>query len=101
MYVADGSGTAAWRFDGSRLQQLWSNGNGGTSPVLAGGLLYVYDPSGSVRVYQPDTGQQLANLECGSGHWNSPIVADGRVVLPEGDSNDHATKGLINIWRVP
>lgn len=52
--------------------------------MIAGGLLYVYDPGGGLRIYSPETGRQIARLECGSGHWNSPIVADGRVALPEG-----------------
>ena len=27
------------------------------------------------------------------------IVTDGRVALPEGDANDHATSGVLDIWR--
>jgi len=52
-------------------------------------------------VYDPATGRELVKLECGGGHWNSPIVADGRIALPEGNSNDHAIRGIINIWRLP
>lgn len=99
IFVADGSGTAGWSLNNGRLQPVWQNGNGGTSPVNAGGLLYVYDPKGGLRVYQPDTGRQVADLECGGGHWNSPIIVDGRIALPEGDSNDHDTHGVIDIWR--
>jgi hypothetical protein len=99
-FAADGGGTAAWTLDGGRLQPRWKNGNGGTSPVIAGGLLYVYDPGGALRVYTPDTGKQLAELSCGSGHWNSPIVVDGRIALPEGNANQHRTTGVLNIWRV-
>ena len=29
------------------------------------------------------------------------LGADGRIALPEGNSNDHATSGIINIWRLP
>jgi len=25
---------------------------------------------------------------------------DGRVALPEGDANDHATSGVLDIWHV-
>ena len=42
--------------------------------------------------------EQYATLSAGSGHWNSPIVADGRIALPEGDANDHATTGVLDIW---
>jgi hypothetical protein len=68
---------------------------------VAGGQLFVYDPGGVLRVYDPETGQLLAELECGSGHWNSPIVADGRIALPEGNANSHRTTGVLNIWRLP
>lgn len=100
LFAADNGGTAAWVLAGGRLQAKWKNNNGGTSPVIAGGLLYVYDADGGLRVYQAETGQQVAKLDCGSGHWNSPIVMDGRIVLPEGNSNDHRTSGILNIWRI-
>jgi outer membrane protein assembly factor BamB len=100
MFVADGGATAAWTLDGGRLVERWKKSNGGTSPIVAGGLLYVYDPKGKLRIYEPTTGSQVAELAAGSGHWNSPIVADGRIALPEGDSNRHATSGVLDIWSV-
>jgi len=99
--AADGGGTAAWAFADGRLRPMWRNDHAGTSPVVAGGLLYVYDPAGALRVYRPETGEQVADLACGSGHWNSPIVADGRIVLPEGNANGHRTTGILDIWRRP
>jgi hypothetical protein len=61
----------------------------------------VYDPGGGgLRVYQAHTGALVAALTCG-GHWNSPIVTDGRIALPEGNANDHATSGVLDIWRLP
>jgi hypothetical protein len=101
MFAADGGGTAAWTFSGARLEQKWRNRNGGTSPVVAGGLLYVYDPDGGLRVYSPESGQLITTLESGSGHWNSPIVIDGRIALPEGNANRHQTSGVLDIWRLP
>jgi outer membrane protein assembly factor BamB len=98
LFAADNGGTVAWNLTGGRLQQVWKNANGGTSPVVAGGLLYVYDPDGGLRVYEPETGRQLASLDCGNGHWNSPIVIDGRIALPEGNANQHLTTGVLNIW---
>jgi len=47
------------------------------------------------------TGRLVATLDAGHGHWNSPIVVDGRVALPEGDANDHAQSGVLDIWRLP
>jgi outer membrane protein assembly factor BamB len=102
LVAADNNGTAAWTVSGGHLTAAWQNGNAGTSPVVAGGLLYVYDPTGGgLRVYQPATGALVATLPCGSGHWNSPIVIDGRIALPEGSANDHQTSGVLDIWRLP
>ena len=99
LVAADGGGTQAWSLSGGRLHSVWRNGHGGTSPVIAGGLLWVYDPGGGLRVYQPASGKLVTTLSAGGGHWNSPIVTDGRVALPEGDANDHATSGVLDIWR--
>jgi hypothetical protein len=100
LFVATGGGTTAYAVRGNRLQALWGNGHAGTSPVVAGGLLYVYDPGGGgLRVYDPATGKERATLDAGSGHWNSPVVADGRIVLGEGNANDHvAGRGVLDIW---
>jgi hypothetical protein len=100
LFAADFGGTAAWTVGGARLTPAWRNGNAGTSPVVTGGLLFVYDPHGELRVYDAESGRQLAELLCGGGHWNSPIVVDGRIALPEGDANRHRTSGLLNIWRL-
>jgi hypothetical protein len=101
LFAADGGGTAAWRLSNGRLQPMWANQNAGTSPVVADTLLFVYDQGGGLRVYRSDTGAQLADLACGAGHWNSPIVIDGKIALPEGDANAHATSGVFDIWRLP
>ncbi len=99
-FVATFSGTAAYRLVGRRLTKVWETSHAGTSPVVAGGLLFVYDPDGGLYVYAPRTGRVLATLDCGSGHWNSPIVADGRIALPEGNANDHRTSGVLDIWSL-
>jgi hypothetical protein len=101
VFVATSGGTAAWTYSAGSLTAAWSNNNPGTSPVVAGGLLYVYDAGGPLHVYDPTTGNSVAALQAGGGHWNSPIVADGRIALPEGSANSHATTGVFNIWRLP
>jgi hypothetical protein len=68
--------------------------------VVAGGLLYVYDPNGGLGIYQPRSGRKLRTLAAAGGHWNSPIVVGGRIALPEGDANDHASSGVIDIYRL-
>lgn len=102
LFAADAGGTAAWTFKDGKLSPMWKNGNGGTSPVVAGGLLYVYNPRGGLLVYDAEKGQQVASLECGSGHWNSPIVVDGKVALPEGGSRGQAAgTNVLDIWSLP
>jgi hypothetical protein len=100
LFAADNGGTAAWRFRNGRLSKAWKNSTGGTSPVVAGGLLWVYAPGGGLNVYAATSGRRVATLDAGGGHWNSPIIVDGRVALPEGNANDHATSGVLNIWRL-
>ncbi len=100
LFVSTFSATGAYRVQGGRLHQVWERGEGGTSPVVAGGLLYVYDPGGALRVHDPRTGRVLATLAADTGHWNSPIVTDGRIALPTGDANDHGTTGALYIWRL-
>jgi outer membrane protein assembly factor BamB len=103
VFVADGAGTAAYVLSGStpRLHVAWQSTAGGTSPVLAGGLLYVFNPAGSLNVYEPTSGRELISLPAAPGHWNSPIVTGGRVIVPVGDANDHSTTGIIDIYHLP
>jgi hypothetical protein len=98
VFLATGSSTDAYRLRNRRLEHVWGNGTGGTSPVVAGGLLYVYDPGGGLNVYAPANGRRLATLPAGAGHWESPIVAGGRVILPEGNANGHATSGVLDVY---
>jgi hypothetical protein len=99
VFIADESGTAAYVLRAGRLYRAWINGHGGTSPVMAGGLLFVYDPSeGGINVYRPGSPRALVHLAGGSGHWNSPIVVDGHIAEPEGNANDHALSGRLEIF---
>jgi outer membrane protein assembly factor BamB len=100
LLVSDFSASAAYVLKGRRLSQVWNVTPGGTSPLVAGGLLYVYDASGTLRVYAPTTGKLIASFDAGRGHWSSPIVTDGRIALPVGDANDHDLHGTLDIWRV-
>jgi hypothetical protein len=99
MFVADEGGTAAYVLRAGRLYRAWENSNPGTSPVMAGGLLYVYDlDGGGINIYGPASPRPIAKLGGESGHWNSPIVVDGHVIEPEGNANDHALKGTLEIF---
>lgn len=101
MFAADNGGTAAWQVDNSTLQQKWKNSTGGTSPFQAGGLLFVYARSGGLNIYDAVSGKRIATLPCGPGHWSSPIVVQDRIILPEGNANDHASSGVLDIWSLP
>jgi PQQ-like domain len=102
MFVADENATAAYVMRGGRLYEVWQNDNPGTSPVMAGGLLYVYDPnSGGIYVYRPSSPRPIVKLPGEPGHWNSPIVVDGHIVEPSGDVNEHQLTGTLEIFSTP
>ena len=128
-----GGGTTAWTFGADhKLQEAWKNTMGGNTPFYAGGLLFTYNAqSGGVQVVDATTGTAVATLASGSGHWNSVIVADNRIALPEGailgfggggrggrgrggapgadapaappapPAPATAPAGIVNIWRLP
>jgi outer membrane protein assembly factor BamB len=101
MFAADRNGTAAWTLENGKLVQKWKSNSGGTSPLVADGLLFVYNPSGVLRVYDSAKGTLVTTLACGGGHWNSPIVVDGKIALPEGNANQHVSTGVLDIWTLP
>jgi hypothetical protein len=99
MFIADEHGTGAYVLRGGRLYLVWQNSTPGTSPVMAGGLLYVYEPNaGGIYVYRPGSPRPLAKLPGEGGHWNSPIVVDGHVLEPEGNANAHQLTGRLEIF---
>jgi hypothetical protein len=99
VFVGDEHATAAYAVIDGRLHLIWQNHTPGTSPVLVGGLLYVYDPAaGGIYVYRPRSAQPIARLAGSPGHWNSPIVVDGHVVEPEGNANEHELTGTLEIF---
>ncbi len=99
MFIGDEHATAAYALIGGRLREVWQNSTPGTSPVMVGGLLYVYDPAaGGIYVYRPRSGRPIAKLPGSPGHWNSPIVLDGHVVEPEGNANEHKLAGTLDLF---
>jgi outer membrane protein assembly factor BamB len=99
VFVTTFGGTAGYEQRGGLLRRLWGNDIGGTSPIVAGGLLYVYDPGGQLDVYRPASGELVARLAAARGHWNSPVPGHGVIALPEGDANDHRTSGTLSLYR--
>jgi outer membrane protein assembly factor BamB len=124
-----GGGTTAWTLGADhKLKEAWKNTTGGNTPFYAGGLLFTYNAqAGGVQVFDAATGAVAATLASGPGHWNSVIVADNRIALPEGSISGFGggfggrgrgrgapaaaptepaapaapPQGIVNIWRLP
>ncbi len=97
-FVANGSGISGLKLvvNGSgtpSLQEMWKNGAGGSSPILANGVLF-YAGGGSIRALNPTSGAQLWSASIGSIHWESPVVANG--VLYITDESSHLTAYSLN-----
>jgi hypothetical protein len=74
--VTDGSGTPS-------LQVRWQNGTGGTSPVVANGIVFYVGGSG-LRALDPTTGKALWSQALNAGiHWESPIVVNGTLYVTD------------------
>jgi outer membrane protein assembly factor BamB len=92
VFVANGNGIAALKLtiDGSGnpgLSTQWHTTTGGTSPVVANGVLYYATSSGSLLALNPTTGTQLWQGTIGGIHWQSPVVANGIVYIEDNASH--------------
>ncbi|GAB2909720.1 hypothetical protein GCM10027047_04880 [Rhodococcus aerolatus] len=89
VFVANGRGLAALEVvlqNGQpRLVSRWTSTTGGTTPVVAGGVLY-YETGSGLRALDPTTGTQLWTDGVSTGvHWQSPIVTADAVYYPTDD----------------
>jgi len=66
------------------LAKQWTNNSGGTSPVLANGVLFAV-ANGIVRGLDPLTGTQVWSASIGNISWQTPIVVNGHLYVT--DSN--------------
>jgi hypothetical protein len=86
--VANGSGISGLQatVDGlghASLTPRWTDATGGTSPIVANGILY-YASFGGVRALDPSTGNLLwSDASIGGIHWESPIVVDGHLYVTD------------------
>ncbi len=105
LFVGTDSGATAYELAGGshpRLATVWSNGTAATSPVIAGGLLYTYDESGGqLDIRRPQTGALVRALPVAPGHWNSPIVVGGRVIVPTGSYHDSSSSSTVYVYHLP
>lgn len=81
---SDGSGRVA-------LREMWRNDRRFTTPVLAGGVLFAAT-NNTVYALDAHTGQRLwsstasnAGGSIGAIHWESLIVVNGRLFIPDDD----------------
>jgi outer membrane protein assembly factor BamB len=99
VFVANSRGVSGLKLtianDGTPgLTPVWQNGSGGTSPLLANGVLF-YATSGRIRALDPLNGHELwSDTQIGSIHWESPIVANGELFIT--DQSGHLTMYAIN-----
>jgi outer membrane protein assembly factor BamB len=93
VFVATGGAVAGYQLalnasNQPELTRAWQISVAGTSPMLANGVLYVAGSS-TIRALNPITGAQLWSAASSGIHWQSPVVADGLVLLE--DNAGHLT----------
>jgi outer membrane protein assembly factor BamB len=62
----------------------WQFSRGGpskTSPLVAGGLLYMLQDGGVLSCLEPATGKEVWHERLGAGYSASPVLADGRIYI--------------------
>ncbi len=105
MFVGTNAGTGGYELVGGRrprLRMIWQNGVSATSPIVSGGLVFAYDQQdGKLIIRQPFSGAAVRSLPVATGHWNSPIAVGGRVIVPEGDANQHLSTVTLDIFHLP
>jgi len=89
IFVSNGSGISGLKVVATNgpptLVPQWRMPTGGTSPVLANGVLYYLTGNGA-RALNPTTGAQLWTDGVNIGlHWQSPIVVNGYLYYPDGN----------------
>jgi outer membrane protein assembly factor BamB len=94
VYVGSDSGVTALQITTdskgkSALRKIWSSAEGGTSPVVANGIVYVETDS-AVNAFDARSGkivwstaQASAGGTIGGVHWQSPIVVNGWIYVSD------------------
>jgi putative cell wall-binding protein len=99
VFVANNSGISALKLQAPNgspaLTTVWKQTVGGTTPIVAGGVLFYLSKNG-IRALDPATGTQLWSDTAGAGglHWQSPIVANGKLAFTDGG-------GKLRVYSVP
>ena len=87
-------------------QVLWTFPTGdavGSSPTLAGGVVYVGSDNGTVFAINAGTGQSVWNFTTGGQVDSSPTVANGVVYVGSANGNFHALNADTGalLWQFP
>lgn len=94
VFVANGGELVAFKVitdahGHTTLQKAYQNSHGGSSPFIANGLLFVQG-NNVLWAMEPTTGNVLwssaqasAGGSIGGLHWQSPIIVNGRVYVPD------------------
>ncbi|HEX8976788.1 MAG TPA: PQQ-binding-like beta-propeller repeat protein [Solirubrobacteraceae bacterium] len=105
VFATTDAGTTAYGLSGGAhpaLHPVWSSPTPGTSPVLSGGLLFIFDPQdGRLLIRSPTDGRVVRSLPAARGHWNSPIAVGGRIIEPTGSYHSSERSSVIYIWHLP
>lgn len=98
VYITDNSELVAFKVmtdlhGHTTLQEAYQNNHGGTSPFIANGILFVQG-NNVLWAMEPTTGTTLwsstqtsAGGSIGGLHWQSPIIVNGRVYVPDEDGH--------------
>ena len=97
LFVGSGSSVTALQLvtvgGRSTLQHVWTAPVGGTSPIVANGIVFAAT-SGSINAFNARTGrevwsssQQSAGGSIGNVHWESPIVVKGWLYMSDESGN--------------
>jgi outer membrane protein assembly factor BamB len=90
VFIASASGISGLNvtIDGTGTPQLesqWTDPAGGTSPVIANGVLF-YASYDGISALDPLTGNpQWSDPQVANFHWESPIVANGVLYITDGN----------------
>ncbi|MCL4560759.1 MAG: PQQ-binding-like beta-propeller repeat protein [Chloroflexi bacterium] len=104
VFVSCSTGISAYRLavdanGNPSLALQWTAAPGGTSPLVANGVLYYASYSG-IRALDPLTGSLLwSDPSVSSFHWQSPVVANGILYIADqtGRMTAYSTGGIIPI----
>jgi outer membrane protein assembly factor BamB len=95
------------------LSLRWTLFNGWTtSAFVANGVLYAANGGGEhtadqkqhkVQAINPTTGKVVWTGSIGQHHWSSPILANGVLYMPDGNSGGFGsgTSGHLIAWSLP